>query len=901
MPITEELAAALSKDSRLAIGAWKNGHDGYLDGFWTRQVVIFGSMAPFAGMAGLGGIDQDARATAYAQASDAQLMALGHGPQAVAAIREALGKGLFSAHLVIGEAQKTRDPFSTEAKVAVDQLVAEAEQQQAAVEQAQLSGAMPTFHRSADGTTWTVYDGASSAEIGKAANANDALRLAAARSTAVDEDNADLLAYLGSTMMGIGKLADGKTETLFRPGMELTAEQQAAVSEGDFESIRAQTALRDLLAGTSGMAGVVLGRSVTEFKQGVRRTANQLNDGAALPTVFHETTHGHLEEAWAGGALSRGETESFLRAADTIFAGKTTKDGRPIRFLPDGPVNDTMLREGVSEFAEMELFRTRSGGKAGAGKPAIAGLPSGLISRNIAAFTRLAPGAAEKFTRFIEAARSFWGVTLKRATVMEKAVREGSMSEAELDAFKEKLYGLKGSDAGARNAGGPGGEVRGIPEMGRGTIGEFEDSWDGAAVGRTTSFSLGPMTDPPVRVREILNGAELASVEIDAIQARAGERASDAARRWLAENPQDQLARPGLGQVIFDERSIKDTLGHGFSGPKLNVLVAVPEVIGRGTLIDVSMDHGGKPIRNWILAAPVELGGKRHLLFARLRSEVSDKAGTQGIPRFYVHEVAIEERLHQKIESDSLKTGAASAREVGRDGGIELYLKLARRALGLKEENSGEDGTDRIFREPELEMSDGQSVEVPEELLKNMTRDMDDPYAPREGRVPLDGLAEHVKQVILARATAIAGFEREHGVVLDPDGIQTWSKIGERDRVSVPKGEGWGKLFLHNHPGKSPPSWHDLIKGCEEGVSDMLVATESDLFSVKFLEQNPENFYARWEYFQRIGDAVGREWLRRQGSPDLRTNSEEVYAVIQHAVLVELDRREMIQYSRIRR
>ncbi|WP_367871877.1 hypothetical protein [Luteolibacter sp. Populi] len=472
VPITEELAAALSKDSRLAIGAWRNGHDGYLDGFWTRQVVIFGSMAPFAGMAGLGGIDQDARANAYAQASDAQLMALGHGPQAVAAIREAQGKGIFSAHLAIGEAQKTRDPFSTEAKAAVDQLVAEAEQQRAAVEQAQLSGAMPTFHHSADGTTWTVYDGASSAEIGKAANANDALRLAAAHSSAVDESNADLLAYLGSTMMGIGKLADGKTETLFRPGMELTAEQQAAVSEGDFESIRAQVAARDLLAGTPGMAGVVLGRSVTEFKQGVRRTVNELNAGAALPTVFHETTHGHLEEAWAGGALSRGETENFLRAADTIFAGKTTKDGRPIRFLPDGPVSDTMLREGVSEFAEMELFRTRSGGKAGAGKPAIAGLPSGLISRNVAAFARLAPGAAEKFTRFLEAARSFWGVILKRATVMDKAVREGRMSEAELDAFKEKLYGLKGPDAAIRReAVGRGDEGRGISEMPQAGVG----------------------------------------------------------------------------------------------------------------------------------------------------------------------------------------------------------------------------------------------------------------------------------------------------------------------------------------------------------------------------------------------------------------------------------------------
>ncbi|WP_367871880.1 DNA/RNA non-specific endonuclease [Luteolibacter sp. Populi] len=101
-------------------------------------------------------------------------------------IREAIKAGPEAAARVIAEADPVRDPFSPDAKAAVDQLVTEAEQRQAAIEQAQLSGAMPTFHRGRDGT-WTVYDGGTSAEIGKAPTMDGALRLAAAHGAMITE------------------------------------------------------------------------------------------------------------------------------------------------------------------------------------------------------------------------------------------------------------------------------------------------------------------------------------------------------------------------------------------------------------------------------------------------------------------------------------------------------------------------------------------------------------------------------------------------------------------------------------------------------------------------------------------------------------------------------------------
>ncbi|HOB66622.1 MAG TPA: hypothetical protein PLK50_04105 [Ottowia sp.] len=192
------------------------------------------------------------------------------------------------------------------------------------------------------------------------------------------------------------------------------------------------------------------------------------------------------------------------------------------------------------------------------------------------------------------------------------------------------------------------------------------------------------------RARAILLGAPVAVVEMGTIQAREGEKASDAALRWLAENPQDDLSREGIGKVVFDRKSVFDTLGHGFSGPKLNALAAVPDVVRHGVELDSDMDWDERPLMNRILAAPIELSGNRYTMFVRLLRDTSNPK----LPsRFYVHEAVIEKVVTNEEASPLLKFGSDPESYRGRkSGGTGFYVSLARRALGVNDgsESAGE-------------------------------------------------------------------------------------------------------------------------------------------------------------------------------------------------------------------
>lgn len=178
----------------------------------------------------------------------------------------------------------------------------------------------------------------------------------------------------------------------------------------------------------------------------------------------------------------------------------------------------------------------------------------------------------------------------------------------------------------------------------------------------------------------VLRGNPVATIRMGDIQARPGERASDAAYRWLKDNPQKNIERKGLGTVVFDDKSIEDTLGHGFSGPKLNALTAVRKVIENGAELDSSMSFDGKPLMNWIIAAPVEMEGDRHIMFVRVRHNEADPKSDK---RFYVHEIVLQKWVENE-EASPFKTGSDPEVFRGKkSGGTGFYLSLARRALAV--------------------------------------------------------------------------------------------------------------------------------------------------------------------------------------------------------------------------
>ncbi len=526
--IAQEAAAALSEDVPGVV--WKNGKDGFLDGYWENTGATFVAVLPLAVIAGAGGIQQDARVRAYADASDLQLQAFGHSAQSRKNIREAQAKGQFTANAVIEQELARRNPLSEEAKAAVAELEALSKAQQEAIPEGHASGVLPRFYR--DGNGWTIYDGETGSTVGTAPNIDEAMRLASAHSTAIDESNAEQTAFL-ATMLEAGEATAGTAGTAFdfRPGERTTVAQQAARSERDEARVLEQVAAKERLEQAGEYADIVLGSSTTEFKQRVRETVNRINAGGSVLTVFHEESHGFFREALAQGRLTMDETIQTIRALDSVLAAKSAK-GASLRFLPDGEVTETQVDEAVAELMESEILRKRKTGTRT--------VPAGLVSRNLAAMARLAPGAAKKFSRFLNTVREFWGMTFRRASAIKQAIREGTVKEADLDAFTSKLFGLDAQDTYDAQAAQVAADITGDP---------------------ASSFSLGPS-----KMADVVAGKAVTK----ATQPKAKERIfSDIAKRMaklreLADRTGnaynfDAFGKPYAPEARFSQEK-KDTL-----------------------------------------------------------------------------------------------------------------------------------------------------------------------------------------------------------------------------------------------------------------------------------------------------------------------------------------------------
>ena len=204
----------------------------------------------------------------------------------------------------------------------------------------------------------------------------------------------------------------------------------------------------------------------------------------------------------------------------------------------------------------------------------------------------------------------------------------------------------------------------------------------------------------------------------------------------------------------------------------------------------------------------------------------------------------------------------------------------------------------RKFQQPELTAPDGRTVYIPEDLFHRLMADMDHDGNHGAGGdwEPLDHLTEAARGIVLAEEAKIAGRPREHGRVIDGDGVITWSGIGAESSISVPFGETTGKVFTHNHPDNNPPSWMDLIEGIADGTLELRVAAERATYAVRFPRDSTPDLLLLESFFRAVGAATRNEWRRRGNRDD-----EDAAVRVEHAILMELARRGLIDYRRTRR
>lgn len=498
----QELSHALEADTGIPATVWSNGKNGALDGFWNRQISTFLSMLPLGGAAALGGMNKEARNAAFARASTTQLQAAGATPEAIAGVRGATGPASLNEAvetLMIG-----RDPNSEDVKAPVLAIEQEAEDQKAASERLNRSGYIPTIVGNAqDG--YSVLDGETREIVATAPDWQGAMKISETHSAQLDEKNAEMVAYVGSLLeLGEEALAmsgDTNARTSLEVGTEYTQFLAAAENPGAIDQFAQQAQdLETLSAGNAGVTFAALGQNVQETRGLVRTFTNRLFQGASALTAVHETGHAMLDRAWDRGAITRQDTEQFVRAFHEIWKGKQvrvsgTKDGANLKMnrglLADGQTVEAMsdgdLKERVMWVIEEEVLRNRKKSKDQKALP----ISGTLVSRNLLALARLAPGATKKFMALIRSVRGVMGLASARALATRKAIREGKITEAEIDAFMAKLTGR---DYQAEHDGIVRDEAVAI-------VGETE-------VDENNPFSLGRATVTPTKETKVFQGAE---------------------------------------------------------------------------------------------------------------------------------------------------------------------------------------------------------------------------------------------------------------------------------------------------------------------------------------------------------------------------------------------------------
>lgn len=101
--------------------------------------------------------------------------------------------------------------------------------------------------------------------------------------------------------------------------------------------------------------------------------------------------------------------------------------------------------------------------------------------------------------------------------------------------------------------------------------------------------------------------------------------------RELFDKIKGTVSRPGLGEVIINDRSAKDDLSHGVGTAKAAVIPAIPEVIRKGKEIDFQRNWKGRNYDGYIFAAPIELDGEPVYMAAVVKRTSKNK--------LYLHEV----------------------------------------------------------------------------------------------------------------------------------------------------------------------------------------------------------------------------------------------------------------------
>lgn len=240
------------------------------------------------------------------------------------------------------------------------------------------------------------------------------------------------------------------------------------------------------------------------------------------------------------------------------------------------------------------------------------------------------------------------GAVLRRVLQRLTGKADGAMSDADVFAM---LADLHGNAEGARDA-----------------------------VSDGVLFSIySDDADKVARAADILTGSPVADIESGLIKrdenGKVIANAREFIRKWLAENRPDGIFRhPEVGEVMLTVRGVKNSLSHFSADIHVDALPAVPYVLENSAVLEYSKDKNGDNVENVILAAPANIGGKRHYVVVRLRKDL--KSGQK--PQFYVVAAQLETDAQRET---ALAVETRSSHDGHIAGGKNRLLNILHSAL----------------------------------------------------------------------------------------------------------------------------------------------------------------------------------------------------------------------------
>lgn len=208
--------------------------------------------------------------------------------------------------------------------------------------------------------------------------------------------------------------------------------------------------------------------------------------------------------------------------------------------------------------------------------------------------------------------------------------------------------------------------------------GNAEGAWD--AVSDGVLFSIySDDADKVARAADILTGSPVADIESGLIKrdenGKVIANAREFIRKWLAENRPDGIFRhPEVGEVMLTVRGVKNSLSHFSADIHVDALPAVPYVLENSAVLEYSKDKNGDNVENVILAAPANIGGKRHYVVVRLRKDLKSWQK----PQFYVVAAQLETDAQRET---ALAVETRSSRDGHIAGGKNRLLNILHSAL----------------------------------------------------------------------------------------------------------------------------------------------------------------------------------------------------------------------------